>query len=131
MDYESFVAYSIIAIVVVVAVAFLYWVEKDNREYRKRRKEIERKNKAIENAIIRQLPLNERNEIFSQSSHLRNEDHRLTKGNTRAASHDKGKKAKPEWWRFLTEESIGSLLEKRRRKKAEGEACKNDPWSSL
>lgn len=29
----------------------------------------------------------------------------------------KKKKPKPEWWRFLTEESIGSLLKKRRQRK--------------
>lgn len=43
----------------------------------------------------------------------------------------KAKKQKPEWWRFLTEESIGSLLEKRRKKKAEDDARKNDPWQNI
>lgn len=43
----------------------------------------------------------------------------------------KKKKQKPEWWRFLTEESIGSLLEKRRQRKAEAEARKSDPWRDV
>lgn len=54
----------------------------------------------------------------------------------RATRHSKPKKSKRkkqkrEWWRFLTEESIGSLLEKRRKKKAEAEARKSDPWQGL
>lgn len=43
----------------------------------------------------------------------------------------KKKKQKPEWWRFLTEESIGSLLEKRRKRKAEAEARKTDPLKNM
>lgn len=42
----------------------------------------------------------------------------------------KPKKQKPEWWHFLTEESIGSLIEKRRKKKAEADVRKNDPWQN-
>lgn len=40
----------------------------------------------------------------------------------------KPRKVKPEWWRFLTEESIGSLLEKRKQKKKDADARANDPW---
>lgn len=43
----------------------------------------------------------------------------------------KSKKTKPEWWRFLTEESIGSLLEKRLKNKAETESRKSDPWRGV
>lgn len=44
----------------------------------------------------------------------------------RVAPHTKPQKQKrhrpkPEWWRFLTEESIGSLLEKRRQKNRQKE----------
>lgn len=52
----------------------------------------------------------------------------------RVAHHSMPKKPmkkKPEWWRFLTEESFGSLLEKRHRKKAEDEARKCDPWQGF
>lgn len=51
----------------------------------------------------------------------------------RVAPHPKPrkpKKPKPEWWRFLTEESIGSLLEKRSQRKA-AKARKSDPWQRM
>lgn len=35
---------------------------------------------------------------------------------------------KPEWWRFLTEESIATLLEKRRRRKAMAMNEQDEPW---
>ena len=35
---------------------------------------------------------------------------------------------KPEWWRFLTEESIATLLEKRRRRKAMDMNEQDEPW---
>lgn len=35
---------------------------------------------------------------------------------------------KPEWWRFLTEESIATLLEKRRRRKAMAMHEQDEPW---
>ena len=35
---------------------------------------------------------------------------------------------KPEWWRFLTEESIATLLEKHRRRKAMVKNEQNEPW---
>lgn len=66
--------------------------------------------------------------------HQESVDYDPMKQPVRVASHSKPKrpkKQKPEWWRFLTEESIGSLLEKRRKKKAEAEACKNDPWQNI
>lgn len=75
----------------------------------------------------------ERNEVVEQQCHTVNDDYDPMKAGIRVAPHPKPKKAKkpkPEWWRFLTEESIGSLLEKRRLKKAEAEAHKNDPWTS-
>lgn len=65
--------------------------------------------------------------------HQENVDYDPMKQPLRVAPHSKPKKPKkpkPEWWRFLTEESIGSLLEKRRRKKAEAEGRKNNPWQS-
>ncbi|MCM1071815.1 MAG: hypothetical protein NC210_04990 [[Clostridium] fimetarium] len=130
MDYESFVAYSCIAIVVVVTVAFLHWVEKDTREHRKRREEFERKRKEIEESIRRQKSMNERNEVVEQPSHMLNDDYGSMEVGKRIAVRHKLKKTKPEWWRFLTEESIGSLLTRRSQKKAEAEARKNDPWVS-
>lgn len=63
--------------------------------------------------------------------HQESVDYDPMKQPVRVASHSKPKspkKQKPEWWSFLTEESIGSLLEKRRKKKAEAEARKNDQW---
>lgn len=35
---------------------------------------------------------------------------------------------KPEWWRFLTEESIATLLEKHRRRKAMVKNERDEPW---
>lgn len=66
--------------------------------------------------------------------HQESVDYDPMKQPVRVASHSKPKrpkKQKPEWWRFLTEESIGSLLEKRRKKKAEADARKNDPWQNI
>ncbi len=36
--------------------------------------------------------------------------------------------SKPEWWRFLTEESIATLLEKHRRRKAMVKNERDEPW---
>lgn len=133
MSYESFVAYSCILIVVVITVSFLHWIEKNRRERKKLHEEFERERKVIEESIRRQRSMIEGVEIPEQPCLIVNDKYDPMKVGLRVAPHPKPKKAKtpkPEWWRFLTEESIGSLLEKRRLKKAEAEALKNDPWSS-
>lgn len=61
---------------------------------------------------------------------LENINHDPIKQRLQTATHSKPmkpKRQKPDWWRFLTEESIGSLLEKHRRKKASSDARKNTP----
>lgn len=40
----------------------------------------------------------------------------------------KQKRVKPEWWCFLTEESIGSLLEKRQQRKASRKHEQDNSW---
>lgn len=53
MDYESFVAYSCMAIVLLMVVLFLRWIGKDNREQKRRREEFEKRRIEIENAMRR------------------------------------------------------------------------------
>lgn len=133
MSYESFVAYSCFAIAIAITISFLYWIDKCRRENKKRHEEFQREHKAIVESIRRQRAMNEGVEVVDPPCRIVNDDYDPMKIGVRVAPRPKPKKpkrAKPEWWRFLTEESIGSLLEKRRKKKAEAESRKNDPWSS-
>lgn len=66
MTYESFVAYSCIAIIIITTIAFLRWVDKGNREAKKRRAEFEKRRKEIERAI------RQSNEISRESDHADN-----------------------------------------------------------
>lgn len=45
MTYESFVAYSCIAIIIIATIAFFRWIEKGNRDAKKRRAEFENRRK--------------------------------------------------------------------------------------
>lgn len=133
MDYETFGAYCCIAIAVVIVVSYLYWIDKCRRENKKRHEEFQREQKAIEESIRQHRAMIERGEAVEQPCGVVNDGYDLMKTGICVAPRPKPKKAKkpkPEWWRFLTEESIGSLLERRKLKKVEAEARKNDPWAS-
>ncbi len=43
MTYESFVAYSCIAIIIIATIAFFRWIDKGNRDAKKRRAEFEKR----------------------------------------------------------------------------------------
>jgi hypothetical protein len=131
MNYESFVAYSCIAIVVIVTVSFLRWMYKYHREKKKQEEKFQRVSKEIIESIRWQRAMIERGEVVEPQYHLIKDDYdsiRMRGCGTPHPKPRKVKKPKPEWWRFLTEESIGSLLEKRKRRK-EAKARANDPWS--
>lgn len=53
MTYEDFVAYSCIAIVLIVTFAVVRWIIKSGEEHRKRREKFERRAKEIEDAVYR------------------------------------------------------------------------------
>lgn len=133
MDYETFGAYCCIGIVLLLVFAYFYWIEKCRRDNKKRHEEFQREHKAIVESIRRQRAMIEGGEVVEPPCCIVNDDYDPMKIGVHVAPRPKPKKpkrAKPEWWRFITEESIGSLLEKRRQKKAESEARMNDPWSS-
>lgn len=66
MTYESFVAYSCIAIIIIATIAFFRWIDKENRDAKKRRAEFEKRRKEIERAI------RQSNEIRRKSDHAAN-----------------------------------------------------------
>lgn len=66
MTYESFVAYSCIAIIIIATIAFFRWIDKENRDTKKRRAEFENRRKEIERAI------RQSNEIRRKSDHAAN-----------------------------------------------------------
>lgn len=133
MGYESFVAYSCMAIIAIVIIVMFHWIYTNSKKRAQLRKEFEMQRREIEDSIRREWA-RRGNSVANERCIPIIDNYDPMKIGARVAPRPKPKKAKkpkPEWWRFLTEESIGSLLEKRRQKKAEAEACKNDPWSSF
>ncbi|MCM1065945.1 MAG: hypothetical protein NC418_00035 [Muribaculaceae bacterium] len=130
MSYEDFVVYSCLAIVVAITIAFLRWMERDAREARRRREAFERIGKAIENSIKgqREVPCDDVPDTNEDRSTFYLQQVRIVP--VRSAKPKPRRVRKPKWWRFLTEETLGTIMERRRRKEAEAKARENDPWTS-
>ena len=129
MTYETFVAYSSIAIVTIITIAILYWIDKKRNELTKRRAKFENYHKQLLEYIQRAQQMDNADKTLAEIDkyHPIPTEHSVSP----RIKPQKPKRRKPEWWRFLTEESIGSLLKKRRQRKKEAKARANDPWASL
>lgn len=129
MTYETFVAYSSITIVTIITIAILYRIDKDGRESMKQRAKFENYHKQLLEYIRRAQQMDNGDKTLAEIDkyHPIPTEHSVSP----CIKPQKPKRRKPEWWRFLTEESIGSLLKKRRQRKKEAKARANDPWASL